>query len=226
MTRSLKALGLALVAIFAMSAVVASAASASKDVVFTNSGTTYLKQDDDIHQVISTPAGSITCEVTEFNGTIKGSENEAITIEPEYSQCDHSLVGPAPMINEGCHYVLTGNTGASGHAPIHILCQPNKHITIELSGVFGLVNCDLTIGSQTPAEGVRYTNQGSGNMRDVTVDITASEVRYTKDAKGGGGCTLVGGNGEDGVYSGADTLTGFSDPSYTTRAPIHVTTVQ
>jgi hypothetical protein len=227
MTRNLKVLGLALVAALAMSAVAASAASAVQHTVVTTANPTYFTGNQATQNIFSTPAGEVKCNTTLFTGSITGTSNSSVETTPTYSGCEHSLVGAAPVKNEGCKYLLTGNTteaGHEGHGVVHVVCGAGKHITIELSGVFGLVNCNLTIGSQTPTKGgVNYTQQGSGTTHDILVTATVEEIAYTKVPKSGGsGCGLVGGNGHDGKYFGSVTVKGFSNSGHTTHAPITI----
>jgi len=174
MTRKLRAMGLALFAAFAMSAIGAQAASAD---LFTSADpdSTVLTSSEDTEILFSYSGGTVKCAVTKFSGTQTGETATELTITPTYEEC---TFGGEPMIyrTNHCKYKFTTET-VEGHAPVGIECEnEGEHIEHE---IIPWNHCTLTIAPQTTGGGVTYTDEGG----EVTVDITA-EVEVTRDNPG------------------------------------------
>lgn len=188
MLRDLKILGLMLVAILAMSAVVASAASATDMFTLESSPTTLTgKQEAPNNNKFKIVGQTVQCETATFDATVSGTAVSEITsIAPTYSGC--TLAGvPTTIDTNGCKYALFGNTDANGHGEVRIeKCEAGKAIKITIPGL----SCDITIkkstepnGNQTAAEGVRLTNIGTGATRELTIDLTV-KPKITVDNTG------------------------------------------
>lgn len=210
MIRNLKALGLALVAVFALSAMAASAASAAdlfhaegKNNKFTG------KQDGTTNDVFTTTAGTVECN----NATYEGSQAEETASEAEvtaaYSECTAfgGFAGATVHMNT-CRYLFTINaTGTGGTA--HIKCTtPGDSITVTATSL-GTTKCVVHVPEQTIG-GITYTNIGSGATREITVDVSTTGMTYTHTSGTGfGACTGAGTTVQhDGKYSGKDVITG------------------
>ncbi len=179
MKRNLKALVLALVAVFALSAMAASAASA--DFITTNDGTTVLTAEATERQVFKTTEGvEIGCNTVAIDGSIVGTTAETVTVEPTYSGCTVVIPGvgtvPAFIDTEGCHYLFTTVT------QVHILCPTGKKITLTAELVKGVKSKCLEIGEQTPTNPeVHYINNAlTGTAMDTEVESTVSGITYNK----------------------------------------------
>jgi hypothetical protein len=190
MIRNLKALGLALVAVLAMSVM---AASAAQGAAFkSEAGTTFLSGSQVTENVFTTAAGKVKCKKATFSGEVTGTSVTELTIIPLYEECT-AFGQSAKVTMEGCDYDFDVTTATTGH--VKITCPPEKHITVHVTSG----NCSLTIFGQTPGvPTVDFTNQGGpGNTRDVLVTSTVSQIEYTVDGPG----TIC---GTAGTYKGAE----------------------
>lgn len=218
MTRNLKALGLALVAVFAMSALVVSAAQAEEvKHTFTSEVTPTVltgKQETGTKHAFTVGTGAnahtTTCEKAEFAGTQEGKEANTVTLKPTYSECSASGLGAATVRTNHCAYVFQSDTVTSEDAAVEVECAEGSSIEVEVPSV----GVTLHIGAQTPAGGNHYTNlaehPAAGGKMAVTAKTTVSGVHYTCS---GGGCFLLegGGTGSNGTYTGESWVTGYND---------------
>jgi hypothetical protein len=159
MTRNLKALGLTLIATFALGAMSAAPAVAtdvftaeSEEEVTTASGTAVLTTTVGPSFKCTTAhfAGTITNGATE--GTVNASYSGEAYVIPHTTECSTSY-GPMTVTMNECAYILSGETDENGDARIWIECG-EKPIELEITDLF-----TLSIPEQTPtAGGVSYTN--------------------------------------------------------------------
>src|SRR3982750_3566586 len=118
MTRNLKALGLALVAVFAMTAVLSSAAQAQIKVT-TGVSPAWLTGEAVNHTGIAsakthtftlTGGQVLTCTEPKFHATVKNGDT-SITIVPTYNNCDAKIgveVFKTTVTMNDCDYVFHG----------------------------------------------------------------------------------------------------------------------
>ena len=195
MIRNLKTLGLALVAAFALSAVLASAASA--EFTFDEAASTLTaKGVSPTQKFVITDSegeeeGKSTCEEVGVGsgGTGLGTVESEITIEPVYSEdCTLSL-GEATFEAEvdanGCHYLFTTETLNA----VHIICSNEEGTeaegkSIEITAkILGSYRQCIKIHAQTPTEPtIHYdnkTNSETGKM-DVLMTVTVKGITYEK----------------------------------------------
>lgn len=217
MIRNLKALGLALVAVFAMSAMAASAAQA-EDANFAADGySATIDATGDNDQVFVSPVGTLNCthfdpheEVTDTSVHGTGSltaESPTLTAEDiTYTNCHAlgGLFGVTVDMNE-CHYTFDAGTmvgagTATGSVDI-TGCDDETGISITVFE-FGDTKheeppiCTIDVPEQTPSEGsIHYENVANG---DVTV--TAEDVVVDTHVTAGGICNEEEG---DSTYNGA-----------------------
>jgi hypothetical protein len=200
MIRKSKALGLALVAVLAMSAVVASAASASKfesakyPVNLTGSQSTTHK--------FTAGGTEVTCKSATFKGSASGA-SETQTIHPEYKECTAFGFLGATITTTGCDYKFHAGaeTGTNKHAgTVDVVCEAGKAIKVSAS------TCALEIKGQNGLSAVSFLNETSGaNAGKVTVGANVASIAYTT-TQDGFLCPLAGtGNFNNGGYTG-DTL--------------------
>ena len=210
MTRNLKALGLALVAVFAMSAVAASAASA--EVQFHSEAEATITAHSYTTPVFSTPThGTVECEVFNADATIGAEATNDLSATAEYLTPCTVEQGGTPLeahvhMNE-CYYTFTTAPGEEiepGHkykGSVHIKCPAEKQIEVKVT-FLGERNC-LDIGEQTPTTPyVDYTNTGEGSTRDINLISTVEGIEYTLTGPCGSGTF------NDASYSQEVTLTG------------------
>lgn len=190
MIRNLKLLGLALAAVFAMSAVAAQAAFGVD--TFTSSvspvGVTGTGNNDGVFKItggLGEVLSEFHCSTTSFPsvGTVTSGASQVevapsykgTNAEPGNEKCESTL-GNVKIDMNGCTYVLTGNTTGSDNgtdATVWVKCPPNAEIQITAA-----LGCTISVPAQTPTSGgVTYTNNvGSG---DVTVTATVTGITFT-----------------------------------------------
>jgi hypothetical protein len=198
MIRNLKTLGLAFVAVFAMSAIGASAASAATEfhaekAPVTLTGTQHAGED-----VFVTDAGKVSCEEATYTGSQATVTSLTSSATPKYSGC-HATFGlnTTVDVNE-CKYVFHADTGK-----VDISCPAGKVIAVTAPG------CEVTVGSQTGLGTATFTNKGAGTTREITIDVKLSGIKYEEHNKGFfptcASNTVAKSNG---TYEGFATVTG------------------
>lgn len=193
MNRKFKTLGLALVAAFAMSAVVASAASAAN---FTASSYPASGSGGQTTQHKFTVQGqTVTCNTASFTGSLTEA-SETITITPAYGNCTAFGFVNAKVEMNGCDYDFNAGNGSTGS--VVIKCPTESSITIVAS------TCTVHIPGQTPGTNtVDYKNEAGG----VLVTSTVSGVESTVTS--GFLCPLSSKEGDTtGVYTGSTLFQG------------------
>ena len=242
MYRNLKALGLAMAALFAFGAVAASAASAVEEHEFhSDSEVTHLTAAATTPQVFFAKTGDakrVQCEQVNVSGTITGTKVESetykadeVTVEPTYSECAiwegaTRLIG-ATVTSTGCHYKFDSDTDGNGHAAVEIkdtvgtLCANNPGgITVTVLGQ----PC-IHVEPTTELEGgVHYNNITTENgVKDIEVEATVSGIDSVTTNHPLVGCAAVEGETDTtGTYEGSVDVTGFKDAAHTEPANITV----
>jgi hypothetical protein len=200
MSRNLKALGLALLAAFALSAVMASAASAHTPATFTSgSDWTVLHAKSDVTNIFKEGSIEVECQSVGVHGSV-GTDEATITVEPTYgvttdttgaTECKIKTPSEfdAQVHTNGCHYLFTAGNATDGS--VHVECPTGKSIEVT-ADILGKWRPCIDIGTQTPGvPTVTYTNEtevtGGKNVWDVTVKAEAKEITYTKTGLCGSG---------------------------------------
>jgi hypothetical protein len=214
MIRNFKTLGVALMAVFAMSAVVASAASATNDVFESEKVPVTLTGTQVAVNKFTLAGQAVECTGISVDATVTASPVSQITTgEPVYSGCTYAG-GAATVHMNGCKYLLTGTTDVSGDAQVAIVdCPKEKHIAITSTAI----NCTITVkakgaidGNQVAEEGVHYTNDGAGTTAGVLIDLTA-KVKVTSE----GGTNTKAGEPEGVTCASLTNNTGTLDGTIT-----------
>lgn len=212
MTGKFKALGLALSVAFAMSALMASVASAEVGATFSSEAEhTTLHVVSNATQEFKAPKVSeepITCTELEVDATVEGTSVEEVTAVPTYSNCQAIGLSATVTFTE-CDYTFTANTTTPGreHAPAHINCPEGQQIHIEVK-IFGSYFQCVTIGSQT-VDGVHYNEVGE----HIELEPTVAGIHYQST----GVCGSE--TGTDGTYKGNATIGGTEG---TTANPVAI----
>jgi hypothetical protein len=225
MIRNLKAFGLALATVLAMSTMATSSASALD----------YFTPGDEIAWLTGTShdnkfsLGSLTieCTTSKFTSTIGNGMYEMIMSAsftgrvnetPHGTPCSASLGAVTADVN-GCQYVPTGETSGSDggtDATIWILCPTEK--SMQMTSSAGPV---ISIPSQTPTEGgVTYTNLPS-HPGGSAVKMTMTATGITDTCAPAFTCGLAGipTHGNSLKWTGTVTLTGYEDWGGTLTSP-------
>jgi hypothetical protein len=205
---NLKALGLPLVVVFAMSAMAASAASAAEG-KFTSDGLMTLKGTETGEagaNKLEAFGQRVECPGSTYTGHHVGTPNPisngevSVTIKPTYVNCWDQASNLLFIDMNGCDYMFKDatsvNTSGTYSILVDIVCPAGKQI--EVTGGF----CTLNIGAQTNKAGFHLTNTGSGTTDDV--DLTG-EIKTIKASACGG---LL--NTEAGIQKSDVTIKGFT----------------
>jgi hypothetical protein len=187
MIRNLKTLGILLAAVFALSALGASAASAGSFTGGTSTGN--LTGAQTTTHVFTTNAGTVTCTTAHFVGTWKESPAASQTVTPKYETCKAFGFINVPIDVNACSYEFTAN--ATGE--VHVKCAAGKAIEITTPG------CTTSVGPQTISSNTytNTTNPATGKM-DVLIHTNIAGITYNE-------CGTVRTNG---TYTGTTTVTG------------------
>lgn len=199
MIRNLKVLGLAVVAVLAMS-VMASAAQAAE---FHSEAESTTFSGSQVTQNVFTAGGSeVKCNTAEFTGSQTGTSVAEVEVQPTYSSCTAFGFAKAHVKTAGCKYAFTASSSTAGAA--RVACSGTSKI--EITPTFlGSSVCTIKIGSQTPGTpSVDYANEGSGSSRSITVTATVGGISFEEVS--GGGCGV--GSGSNGTYTGSVHETG------------------
>ena len=237
MIRNLKALGLALVAVFAMSAIAASGASATDATFSWDESTVELKATDDPSdpsQALSITGGAIgfTCDEVHLDFNVEGindvSELTAtgVTYTDSTKEADkcRGPFGTSPSVKmNGCSYNFKAGTTigeeADGHATgtVDIHCPEGKVIETSAPG------CLYKWGSQTDVGDVTYRTVKTGEFEEVTVEfrIHAGMTHAPNTTSYSHSGFLCGtGSGSNGTYTGKVTVQGFDKNGNQTNVTI------
>jgi hypothetical protein len=173
MNGHLKALGLALGAVFVLSAVVASAASGAEKFHF-DGLRTIITATTEAETASEFTAAGITVKCHDaYEGTVEESTPEVLTLTPTYSKCDNNT----EVRTNHCAYRLTSVTDPNGDAPVHTECAEGSKLEIDIKGV-----CTLSFGEQIPKGGVHYFNVPSSTF---TIEWTVEGKTFTKSNQTG-----------------------------------------
>jgi hypothetical protein len=225
MIRKFKALGLALVAVFAMSAVVASAAQATAGTL-TAEGKTVIATAEQVgeHEFVLTDHetepgkfANTKCKKAVFTGTAGVTDGAtSVTAHPVYTECT-AFGQPATITTTGCDYVLkTGTPTAGGwHVTTDVVCGAFSVIKIVTG------TCEVTVDSQTGLNTSEATNSGGGGTAmDLLLHTNITGIHYTV-TKDSIGCPLKGiGFFNKGDYTGTTTVKAHDS---TTKVAVGIT---
>jgi len=217
MTRNLKALGLALVAVFAMSAVAASGAMAAShhfDVLGTISAHA---ENEQIFEPVTGGGAFFACKEVKVNNGRAMEAPLGVIGEPEYSECRASTGGGEPVnakvSSNGCEYTFKGVTTPGNltengeHATVNIECPEGAKIEIRVTALN--LKC-AAVGAQDIPHAVRYHEDeepGANPEEDTTIEATAHGFE-NEEFGGVANCSGTGGTvvNEDGSYTGNVTV--------------------
>lgn len=228
--RKLTAIGFALVAILAMSAVAATAAHAEQEGHFTTTdlfdrhANALVTADDQAQNlVLEKPDGSTTtCVEDVFHGTVPGTA-KTLTIEPTFGgsnkpRSDGPCVSgelPATIEENGCHLELYTLETDSGPVDWRMLsritsCEAGGiEIQVFAGDAHGFEVCNILIPEQQGLEGVKTSTEGTFGFHDLKLGVDIQDqIAYTET----GLCTLNEHRQGKASLSGALTMSAAEDP--------------
>jgi hypothetical protein len=189
MTRNLKVLSLAVVAALAMTAVMASAAQATKFTTSASSGTLTATQTSE--QVFTTDAGTVRCSTSNQEGAFSSTSFESLEVSASYSGCKAFGFLSATVAMGNCKYKFTGAGQTGGKALADVVCSSGE-ITVNTFG------CVVHVPAQSNLSSVTFTN-GAG---DVNASANLTGIHYTQTE----GCPNGSGTKTNGTLTGGATV--------------------
>jgi hypothetical protein len=187
MNRKFGALGVACLAVLAMSAIFGTAAQANPTAhVFTAAKypATLTGSNPVGKETFTTEGGVVKC-ASSFHGELTG-RTQTLTATPTYTGCEAFGFVEAKVIMNGCNYLfhLTTLVPASTtyQAHVDVVCPAGKVIEINAG------TCKITIGGQNGLTTVDLQNVAGGK---VSVTPTVANIGYTV-TQDGFGCPFAG----------------------------------
>lgn len=240
MTRILKTLSLALVAVAAMSAVMAAGASAGEPLpgvgltAFNTSTKTHESVNLNVTRNVATkfrvtPTSSeLTCESEKYTGASSGTE-ETPKVKPEYPKGEcHAIIGGSKVAAEidtnGCEYQFHVDKEVTkdeftGHASLKNCAEQadgSRSLTITLPATGCIVHLDESL-NQT-INGVTYRNITTASPTHVEIAVAANNI-HTTVTGGLLSCGVASGTHAEGTFNGNYTVKGTN----TVNTPIDLT---
>lgn len=199
MIRNIKALSLALVAVFAMSAVAAAGASAAeKFVAETSTAKVIAEQTGSAQHVFSVDGTEVKCSSAKFETASEvASPATSITVHPAYTGCTAFGFLEASVTTTGCDYKLFAAGG------INVVCSGSNQIVISAA------TCEAKVPAQEIASGLTYKNEAT-SPSTVLVGAALSGTVKTNKTKDGFLCPLKGTGEVFGSYTGDTLAKGFN----------------
>ncbi len=178
MIRNLKALLLVSMAVAAMSAVTASAASAAPLFNSEIASTTITGQTDGTgktgHQVFDAAGGTVTCTEVDLTGTQTGTTAASVTLTSTFGGC--TFLGQAATVSmEACDFIFNANGGVDVHKDSGKTGNCKHHeqgIKISIPG------CVVIVPEQTGLQKITYHNITVGGKGAITAEPNVSGITY------------------------------------------------
>jgi hypothetical protein len=162
MIRNLKALGLLVVAAFAMTAIGASAAHAQPANFQAGSYTATVRGVQTTENTLSNGIRSVSCATANLTGGLPAAST-TITIESSYSNCTGNGNTTATVTTNGCDYtlhVVTKTATDTGTGSVTIMCPPGQAIQVDIWATGKAHNepklCRLEVPEQGPVGGIEW----------------------------------------------------------------------
>ncbi len=193
MTRNLKALGLALVAMLAMSAMAVSAANAEVNgKVTAESSPVTMDGKQTTEQKFTRGAVPVTCANATFHAQSNTGDN-TITVTPTYSSC-HATgpfgeTWPVTVTMSGCDYMFhLTNTKGTFTAISDVVCPVGASITVDVytshnNHTANTTLCKIHVPAQTGLKTITLTNQAAGGTTPknwVSANINITGITSTR----------------------------------------------
>jgi len=217
MIRNLKVLGLALVAVFAMSAVAASMASAD-ELTSESSPVQLTGKQIAPGDVFTTEVGTVKCKEVSYKATT-ATPTTTVTATPTYpvkaldgTQNCTGFGFPAEIHTNGCTYLF--HIGVATTGTLDVLCPEGKEITVTAIGT-GTNKCTVHVPAQSGKATITYRNVGSLTTREIEVEANITTLTYSwNKGTGLGACSKeekTTGEKGTGTYTGKALITGEKD---------------
>lgn len=198
MTRRLKAFGLLLFAATAMTATLASAASANPLFHIEMEDTT-LTGGQITPNVLTTDLGEMKCETIKYDGTQGPFTSTTLTLTPTFEKCKIGGVNTTVTMN-GCSYLFhLGPNEENFEASMDIECPAGEKLVVHTPG------CVITISPQAGLTKTTFTNEGAAATRAIVADLNVAQIDYIEH---GAACATETETTGNGTIVGQATVTG------------------
>jgi hypothetical protein len=198
-----RVLGLAFIAVLAMSAISATAAHAVPKYTCSSYPCTGTGTSLENSEEFTTPGGTVTCHASYVVEKLNSSAGipqpeQSVTVTPTYTSCKAFGFLNATVTTNGCDYDFTATSKVSAGVYLNhvgITCPATKSITI----VAGTCEVDVPEAGNTNLTTVKTTNLADGRVTvepEIGPEIT---MNVTKD---GFGCPFTGTGHFKGSYHG------------------------
>jgi hypothetical protein len=204
--RNIKILGLALLAMFSMSAVMAVSASADSLKAQAYPAILTGEPDGTFKDVFNTTAGNVSCPEPKYDiePTLSGplTTSDKVLATPTYPHTGCTGFGfPATIDHNGCKYefkILAGTAGT-----VNLECTSGEITVTAISA--GTTKCTVHVKSQTDIPGtIQYSNLAGG--AGITLEANLTGIHYTHtQGTGIGACPS--GTGTNGTLTAKGILT-------------------
>lgn len=193
--KRIRIIGLALVAVFALSAVAAASASATKF-----EAETYpvkIKGTQTNTQLFKVESGSVECANATFTGELpkEPGASETLKVKPVYSNCKFAAFEGVKVEMNECTYLLHAGVKVTetefNKGVVDVECPTGKTITVTT------LTCVVTVGPQAGLGELTYVVKGTGKTREVEVVANVTNIKYTESS-----LCLKPGEHANGVYKG------------------------
>ena len=132
-----------------------------------------------------TESVSFTCETVTAHARYEGKTTKEITFtEINYGEdgknCTINGTAGVTVDTTGCSYLFTSETNANKRATVHIECETGKEIHVTVKNSAGETTCTFNIPEQR-LEGASYHNIGeeAKNTTEVTVENNIPGIKVT-----------------------------------------------
>jgi hypothetical protein len=227
MNLKLKALGLALFAALAMSAVAVSSASAKPVIAKAGvaSGTVTAEGNEDI---FTAGAGSeVKCTSAKYEGTFT-SPSSTLTVTPSWSGCT-AFGFTAHVTDTGCNYLFhlteahhptipAFTAGATLECP-----EPTSHIIITVTS-FGSSICTITFGDQSTIQTDLTVTNIAGKPDHLKVHGNLHGIKYRVTTDDSFACPSVGEYSNGSYHAKGATLKAYKDTAHKEQVTLTVET--
>jgi hypothetical protein len=224
MNKTVRALGVLMVALIALSGVAnASAAAFHSEVTETS-----IFGEQEGENILTTAGGNVKCKKATFTqnnimGTGSGTKFAwpSVLVSPAYGEC--TAFGQEEIVDmNGGAFTITPISATTGSV---VIVQGTAPIELTVP----TANCDVTIAGQTPTGDADLANTGSGATAFFKVTATVTGIAYTVDStsvppKTTGESTTCGtvGAHTGAGYTGVVNVKGFTTSAHTTQVGIKV----
>ena len=229
MSRNFKALGLALVAVVALSAMAATAAQANNvtaskynaRITGTDLGT---KAGEYTRLTVGNGARFVECATSTIEATLT-KEETAVTATPSYSGCfsNADVKIPATVTMNGCDYILEATSKTAGRATV--VCPVGKQIEVHIyeNATKHTENkplCTYDIKAQGPLTTVNIGTSNAGTAtEDLLLGLAVTGIKTTSTIGSTIVCGIAAGAEGTSTLKGNITATGEEDVA---EKPAHV----